>query len=208
MLSHSLKSRSPFLEVLEHFLSVFFSKIVQRCGGWPIPLFIGNHDHNKQPWTDQAEYSKTVGYRKSARGDGLETTEEYSNRVSGIMRVYFHILKIRPAQKPLDHMFQPPRYWTWFARILNDRKLLAQPIAPQLIYSKLSFLLCVKISCSLTFPSNSGIRRPRSEKCMGSTMGQDASLIETGVTTGHEDNNPIRGDCAEGSAARTRVILV
>lgn len=127
------------LETLEHFPSIFFSKLVQRCGGWPIPLFIGNHDHDKRPWADQAEYSKVVGYRKSAQGEGLETTEEYSNRVSGIMRVYFHILKIRPVQKPLYSMFQLPRYWTWFARILNDRRLLAQPIAAQLIYSKLCF---------------------------------------------------------------------
>lgn len=104
-----------------------------------MPLFIGNYDHDKRPWADQAEYSKVIGYRKSVRGEGLETTEEYSNRVSGIMRVYFHILKIRPVQKPLYSMFQLPRYWTWFARILNDRRLLAQPIAAQLIYSKLGF---------------------------------------------------------------------
>ena len=128
-----------FLETLEHFPSIFFAKLVQRCGGWPIPLFIGNHDFDKRPWTDQAEYSKAVGYRKSVRGVDLETTEEYSNRVSGIMRVYFHILKIRPVEKPLHSMFQLPRYWTWFARILNDRRMLAQPIAPQLIYSKFRF---------------------------------------------------------------------
>jgi nucleoporin GLE1 len=33
-------------------------------------------------------------------------------------------------------------------------------------------------------------------------------LIETGVTTGYEDNKLIGGDFAEGSAARTRVMLV
>ena len=33
-------------------------------------------------------------------------------------------------------------------------------------------------------------------------------LIETGVTTGYEDSKLIGGDCAEGSAARTRVMLV
>ena len=33
-------------------------------------------------------------------------------------------------------------------------------------------------------------------------------LIETGVTTGYEDNKLIGGNCAEGSAARTRVLLV
>ena len=33
-------------------------------------------------------------------------------------------------------------------------------------------------------------------------------LIETGVTTGYEDNKLIGGDSAEGSAARTRVMLV
>ena len=33
-------------------------------------------------------------------------------------------------------------------------------------------------------------------------------LIETGVTTGYEDNKLIGGDCPEGSAACTCVLLV
>lgn len=88
-------------------------------------------------WTSQDEYRKICGFRKSESGEGMETVLEYSNRLSSMMRVFFHILKIRPIQKPLDQMFQMPKYWTWFARMLGDPKLLADPIAPQLFYSKL-----------------------------------------------------------------------
>jgi len=127
------------LDTLEHFPSIFFAKLVQRCGGWPIPFLVPQKDVDGESWTSQDEYNKVRGFRKSESGE--ETMLEYSNRVSSMMRVFFHVLKIRPMQKPLDQMFQLPRYWTWFARLLGDPKLLADPIAPQLIYSKLFILL-------------------------------------------------------------------
>ena len=74
----------------------------------------------------------------------MESVLEHSNRVSSMMRVYFHILKIRPMQKPLDPMFQLPRCWIWMARILGTRRMLAEPVAPQLIYSGFFFFpVCV-----------------------------------------------------------------
>jgi len=123
------------LDTLEHFPSIFYAKLVQRCGGWPIPLVVPGKDIDGRPWADKDERIKVSGIRRSTSGEGLETTEEYSNRVSAIMRVYFHILKIRPIEKPLHTLFQLPRYWTWFARMTSDTRLLQDPVAPQLIYS-------------------------------------------------------------------------
>ena len=144
-----------------------------------------------------------------------ETTKEYSNRISGIMRVYLHTLKIRPVQKPLYSMFQLLRYWAWFARILNDRRSLAQPIAPQLIYSKRFdfFFSCLFFSfffADFLFPGSIAaldVLGLEAKSVWGQQWDKMIHLIETGVTTGYEDNELIGGDCAEGSAARTRVMF-
>jgi len=118
---------------------------MQRCGGWVIPIVTPKLDFDGKTWATQEDFRKACGFRKSESGTGLESQLEYSNRVSAIMRVYFHVLKIRPMQKPLDSMFQLPRYWTWFARVVADPKLLQDPVAPQLIYSEL--FLPVFVSC-------------------------------------------------------------
>lgn len=82
------------------------------------------------------------GYRKVS-GGGLETEADHAERIAGILRVYFGILKIAPTTKPLEAMFQFPRYWTWFARLLGERGLLERPAAALLIYSELfSWLRC------------------------------------------------------------------
>ena len=140
------------LGTLEHFPSIFFAKLVQRCGGWPIPFVVPQVDLDGKPWPAQDVYRKVCGFKKSDSGEGIESSLEYSNRVSSIMRVYFNILKIRPRQ-PLDPMFQLPRYWTWFARMVGDPKLLGEPIAPQLIYSEHFhvglFLYCIHFPSQL-----------------------------------------------------------
>lgn len=123
------------LETLEHFPTIFFAKLIQRCGGWVIPIVVPMHDVDEFPWNSPEDRIKASGVRRSTLGEGLETTDEYSNRISAVMRVYFHILKIRPTT-PLHHMFQLPRIWTWFARMTGDYRLLQDPVAPQLLYSK------------------------------------------------------------------------
>jgi len=123
------------LDTLEHFPSIFYAKLIQRCGGWPIPIVVPGKGVDGTAWANKEERIKASGIRRSTSGEGLETTEEYSNRVSAIMRVYFHILKIRPVEKPLHAMFQLPRYWTWFARMTSDTRLLQDAVSPQLIYS-------------------------------------------------------------------------
>jgi nucleoporin GLE1 len=77
-----------------------------------------------------------MGYRKSAVNDDVEGATEYMTRVAGVMRVYFHILQIRPTQKPLKPMFQAHRLWVWVARLMDERALLESVVAAQLLYSQ------------------------------------------------------------------------
>lgn len=100
-----------------------------------------------------------MGYRKGATG-GLETGLEYTNRVSGMMRVYFEILKT-PVEKPLDKRFQLPRYWIWFARVLGSRGLLGAMMAPELIYGT-SYFYSPLVCLHILMCSGSGIGRVRS----------------------------------------------
>jgi nucleoporin GLE1 len=37
------------LESLEHFPTIFFAKLVQRCGGWPIPFVVPQVDLDGNP---------------------------------------------------------------------------------------------------------------------------------------------------------------
>ncbi|KAF9479117.1 hypothetical protein BDN70DRAFT_906385 [Pholiota conissans] len=177
------------IETLEHFASIFFAKLVQRCGGWPIPIVVPALDIDELPWNEEEDRIKASGVRRSISGDGLENTEEYSNRVSAIMRVYFHILKIRPMNKPLDSMFQLPRYWTWFARMINDSRLLRDPVAPQLIYTGLDVLGLEALDV------------------WGQQWVKTLALIHQGITQGYETGKLIGGDTTEGAAARTRTLV-
>ena len=90
-----------------------------------IMISINDHGLSRQSTPKLLDIEKA---REAMVWRPLKKTQNPS-RISGIMRVYCHILKIRHVPKPLDEMFQLPRYWSWFARILNDRRLLVQPIA-------------------------------------------------------------------------------
>ncbi|KAF8962138.1 GLE1-like protein-domain-containing protein [Flammula alnicola] len=175
------------LDTLEYFPSIFYAKLVQRCGGWPIPFVVPGHDVDEIPWNSRDDRVKASGVRRSTSGDGLESTEEYSNRVSAVMRVYFHILKIRPMNKPLDPLFQLPRCWTWFARMTGDTRLLRDP-------SLLSF-------------SGLEVLGLEAVNVWGQQWIKMLALIHEGITTGYEKDKLIGGDSAEGAAARTRVMV-
>ncbi|KAJ7256808.1 GLE1-like protein-domain-containing protein [Mycena haematopus] len=187
------------LDRLENFPDIFFAKLVQRCGGWPIPCAVPNADFDGRPWTDDAERTKMMGYRRTAlQSDDLdsggakkpvphESIVEYMNRVSGIMRVYFHILKIPPQTRPMHSMFQLPRCWTWVSRMLCDRALLESPVAAQLIYTALDVL------------------GSHALEVWGHQWVKILEMIYTGVTVGFAEGRFIGGTTAVGLSARTRV---
>ncbi|KAF8444009.1 GLE1-like protein-domain-containing protein [Boletus edulis BED1] len=121
------------LERLPVFSDVFFAKLVQRSGGWPVPCVIPSTDVGSAQW-EEAACKKAMGYRVS-NGE-QESMGDYVTRISGMMRVYFLVL-VASVTKPLDNMFRLPRYWTYFARMLNDERLLSTAVAAQLLYTAL-----------------------------------------------------------------------
>jgi len=183
------------LENLEGFAEVFFAKLVQRAGGWPVPYMVPGEAVAPGPWKNDEERNRArktaMGYRKGGNGDSdeLETTGEYMARVSGIMRVYFHILRIPPLQKPLHPLFRLPRYWMWFSRLLKDKKLLETAVAPQLIYTALD------------------VMGSYARMVWGHQWNKMLELVYEGVTTGYGGGKIIGGTSGEGIAARVRVQL-
>jgi nucleoporin GLE1 len=128
------------LDTIDTFPEVFFVRLVQRVGGWPIPIIVPQTDYNGTKWESEKARWKAMGYRKSTANDDVESPSEYMTRVAGVMRVYFHILQIRPVQKPLKPMFQAHRLWVWIARLLSERALLEAVVAAQLLYSRYPLL--------------------------------------------------------------------
>lgn len=121
---------ASLLEKLPAFPNIFFAKLVQRSGGWPVPSVIPVTDADGTAWVD-ATRTKAMGYRMS-NGE-QESSGDYVTRISGMMRVYFLVMAA-PVSRPVDHMFRLPRYWTYFARMINDERLLSTAVAAQVLY--------------------------------------------------------------------------
>lgn len=120
------------LQRLPVFPDIFFAKLVQRSGGWPVPSVIPSTDAGNIVWGEGAR-KKAMGYR--VNNCEQESMGDYVTRISGMMRVYFLVMTA-PVATPLDNMFRLPRYWTYFARMMNDERLLSTAVAAQLLYSK------------------------------------------------------------------------
>ena len=119
------------LGALDGFADVFWAKLCQRAGGWPVPIVVPAKDADGAPFSPEAR-RKALGYR----GED-ESLAEYTSRVSGMMRVYFQIL-VTPVNQPLDPVVRLPRYWTFFSRMLKEPQLLDSSVAPQVLYSESS----------------------------------------------------------------------
>ncbi|CAL1712569.1 unnamed protein product [Somion occarium] len=174
------------LWTLEGFSEIFFAKLCQRVGGWPIPFSIPATDVDGKTFSNE-ERTKAMGIMTvDGQDEGLS---EHTARVAGIMRVYFHIL-FAPTPKPLDPLFRLPRYWTWFARILTDSKLLESPVAPELISTALE------------------VGGFQARDIWGQQWVKLLGILYEGVTTGlHGTGRLIGGSAAPGPAARGRAEL-
>ena len=174
------QSAGPLARVAFNILSnapdfsvVFFVKLVQRVGGWPIPFSIPDHDHDGRKWANLDEQKKINGFRKNQETDSYETEAEFMTRISGIMRIYFSILRIVPAKGPLQTYFQFPRCWIWFARMLGERVLLEKTVAAQLMHSLYPCFLFILLSLSAYLFSRIRCYGCRRFTCLGSTMGEN-----------------------------------
>jgi nucleoporin GLE1 len=188
------RATSFFVQKLDRFPLIFYMKLIQRTGGWPIPV--------KPPPEEGIEYSKLIGFRED---EGLS---EYIPRVAGLMRVYFQIL-ITPTDQPVDRFFRPTVYWTYFARLMCDRGLLESgPVGPELLASKYSppqqLLLLVDPHCAFSAALDVGGLQAR--EIFGKQWHKLMELLYSGLTEANP-KNPIGGTTPEGTAARTRALL-
>ncbi|KIP11299.1 hypothetical protein PHLGIDRAFT_99899 [Phlebiopsis gigantea 11061_1 CR5-6] len=117
------------LGALERFPDVFWAKLCQRAGGWPVPFVVPVADFDGTPF-DAAAQRKAMGYRDRQNKEGIA---EYKMRVAGMMRVYFHVL-VAPVAQPLDSRFRSHRVWTYFVWMLSDERLLASALSAELLY--------------------------------------------------------------------------
>ncbi|KAI0777666.1 GLE1-like protein-domain-containing protein [Trametes elegans] len=171
------------LSVLDGFADVFWAKLCQRAGGWPVPIVVPAKDADGTPFNEESR-RKALGYRED---EGLS---DYTSRVAGIMRVYFHIL-VAPVNQPLDPIVRLPRYWTFFSRMLKDPQLLDSPVATQVLYTALD------------------VGGLLAREVWGQQWVRLLALLYEGVTTGYhgQQGRLIGGSSPEGIAARVRVQL-
>lgn len=176
------------LGTLEGFPDIFFAKLVQRSGGWPVPSAIPSTDSDGTAW-NELERTKAMGYRTND-DDQRETLSDHVMRVSGMMRVYFLILAA-PVPQPLDKMFQLPRLWTYFARMIGDERLLETAVAAQVIYVALD------------------VGGMEAKFIWGNQWVKMLELLYEGTTTGIGGvaDKLVGGQTPEGKAARVRVQL-
>lgn len=119
------------LAELDLFAEIFWVKLVQRTGGWAIPVVLPAKDVDGSDLDkDQVKRRKVMGYV-----DAEEMNADYAARVAGIMRVYFQII-MSTHPKLLDPIFGVSRYWTYFARMVREPQMLLSGIAPELLYGK------------------------------------------------------------------------
>lgn len=175
------------LGTLEGFADIFFAKLVQRSGGWPVPSAIPSTDSDGTAW-DELERTKAMGYRTN--DNQRETLSDHVMRVSGMMRVYFLILAA-PVPQPLDRMFQLPRFWTYFARMIGDERLLETAVAAQVLYAALD------------------VGGMEAKFIWGNQWVKMLELLYEGATTGIGGvaGKLVGGQTPEGKAARVRVQL-
>jgi len=174
---------ATLLGQLDGFADIFWAKLCQRTGGWPIPIIIPSADSDGTPF-DAEQRRKVLGYRPE------EALSDYTLRVTGIMRVYFHIVCM-PVAQPLDPVFRLTRYWTYFARILASPQLLQSSVAPSVLHAALD------------------VGGVEAREIWGPQWVKLLERLYEGVTTGFHDSNGrmIGGNSSEGIAARVRVQL-
>lgn len=175
------------LGTLEGFPDIFFAKLVQRSGGWPVPSVIPSTDSDGTAW-NELERTKAMGYRTYDKH--RESLSDHVMRVSGMMRVYFLILAA-PVPQPLDKMFQLPRFWTYFARMIGDERLLETAVAAQVLHAALD------------------VGGMEAKFIWGNQWVKMMELLYEGATTGIGGvaGKLVGGQTPEGKAARVRVQL-
>lgn len=166
---------------LEGFTEIFWAKLCQRVGGWPVPISIPPTDVDG-PWTDDTR-KKAMGYREE------EGAADYTMRVTGILRVYFAMM-FAQVEQALDRPFATQRYWTYFSRMLGQPSLFASPLSAEILSVALD------------------VGGALAKDIWGTQWIKMLAMVYEGVTTGMTGTGmKIGGDTPDGRAAQVRVQL-
>ncbi|KAF8573352.1 hypothetical protein K439DRAFT_1621586 [Ramaria rubella] len=114
------------LTQLEYFPDVLFARIVQRTGGWVIPIPVPKPEN-----MSEVDYKKLRGYRTER-----EEQKDFETRISGVMTLYFAILT-QDVSESMPPLWALPRYWTYIARLTSTPVLLRSDMAMQILASAL-----------------------------------------------------------------------
>ncbi|EIN05568.1 hypothetical protein PUNSTDRAFT_115965 [Punctularia strigosozonata HHB-11173 SS5] len=167
------------IPALDGFVDVFWAKMVQRTGGWPIPAIVPPTDVDGVPFTKETR-RKALGYRNE------ETAPERWQRIQGSMRVYWEILKgTGDVQRPID---QRPRVWTYFTRVVENQRMLESAVAPMILHAAVEVL------------------GQDAKRAYGADWVRLMTMVYEWVTRGMDPGGrPVGGDAPEGKAARVRL---
>ena len=198
---------AKLLGVIQGFPDIFFAKLVQRSGGWPIPTAIPSTDADGTAWNEERR-TKAMGYQinDEKQREGLS---DHVMRVSGMMRVYFLILTA-PVAQPLEKMFQLPRLWTYFARMMGDERLLETAVAAEVLHGgSYSGLLVLDRGSLIKLPAALDVGGMEAKFIWGSQWVKLLELLYEGATIGIGGavGKLVGGQTPEGKAARVRVQL-
>ncbi|GJE98233.1 GLE1-like protein-domain-containing protein [Phanerochaete sordida] len=175
-----------FLAHLERFPNIFWARLCQRAGAWPIPFVVPGADFDGAPF-DAEGAARARGLRRRD-----EPLGEHLQRVAGMMRVYFTVLAAGAAfERQLDPRFRVQRYWQYFARLLSQPQLLDSPVAAEIIYVALD------------------VFGAKAKEIWGVQWIKVLELLYECATEGinGQQGRLLGGSAPEGIAARTRVQL-
>lgn len=194
----------PLAQVAANLLSVFppsfgdilFAKLVQRTGGWAIPAAVPQSDVDGTVFTPEA-YTKVRGKRED------ESMVDYAARMAGVMRLYFAILW-SDAGQPLPRQFQRPRYWAWVSRIVSQPRLLATPIAADLLAGESAYFSFITIMLTRTCAVAFDVGGAPALRIWGRQWAKLLALLWDSINGGEKR---IGGDSSEAAGARVRLQL-
>jgi nucleoporin GLE1 len=88
-----------------------------------VPYYVG-----KRADQSTEQYMEALGYqRQSSSPNGFESEASYSNRIEGILCLYFAVLQTPMPIKP-DDPLNMNECWRWLARLLNTHPTYITPL--------------------------------------------------------------------------------
>ena len=187
---------------IEFFSDVLYARMVQRTGGWAVPIPV-----EKPADMNEAEYLKLRGYRTEREGQN-----DFQIRVVGIMTLYFAILTSNVPQ-PLPPLWTLPRFLAYFTRLMWTPILLRSDLAMQIIAGM--FIGCFLFSSEYLLVAFLVVGGLHARRLWGDQFVKPLEMLYKGIQetsdtpSGSHEVNPkqIGASGPEGRSSRVKVLL-